>query len=356
MIADALILIVEDDPISRKVLSKIVGKLCRIKLAQDGEEALRMIREEKPDLILTDILMPRMDGLELLHSLKADLVYRNISVILITVKNDDEHIQKGFEEGAVDYVRKPFSAVELEARLKTHLNLANAYKKLEQQNLSLKWMLRDIKDIGVALSEDIKIPINLLGSSLRALQTPNGVQDSALVLEQSIETVQRVHNMVDDLEKYLDVAGEHASDEVVDLNEIVGEALRNLDYEIQKTKSQIEVQVLPRVEGNRIQYLHVFQNIISNALKYKDPTKEFSLKIGFEKTHWGDEIFVQDNGVGVPNEIKQRLSGSDARCVVGSEIGLTLCKRILVRYGASMRIEEKKGKGTTIFLRFERYF
>lgn len=106
--------------------------------ASGGEEALELLKTEEIDLILLDIMMPVLDGYEVCKKLKANEKTAAIPVIFLTAKVDVDSLSKGFELGAVDYVTKPFHANELLARVKTHLQLANANKELKHLNAALE--------------------------------------------------------------------------------------------------------------------------------------------------------------------------------------------------------------------------
>ncbi len=125
------ILAVDDSEINLDIL---VGILKRYDLipALSGEEALEILQKETVDLILLDVLMPEMDGFEVCRRIKADERIRDIPVIFITVKSSEQDIQQCFELGVVDYVAKPFNAIELLARVKTHLKLHSYQVRLEE--------------------------------------------------------------------------------------------------------------------------------------------------------------------------------------------------------------------------------
>ncbi|NOQ35597.1 MAG: response regulator [Methylococcaceae bacterium] len=106
--------------------------------ARNGVEALELIKFQEFDLILLDIMMPEMDGFQVCTKLKENEKTRAIPIIFLTAKVDVDSIAEGFELGAVDYVTKPFHANELLARVKTHLQLANANKELKELNAALK--------------------------------------------------------------------------------------------------------------------------------------------------------------------------------------------------------------------------
>ena len=127
------ILVVDDTLQNIQVLGTILrDKGYQVLVAQDGLQALKAVETSLPDLILLDVMMPGLDGFETCKRLKAAERTRSIPVIFLTAMTEGEDVVKGFTLGAVDYVTKPFSAVELLARVNTHLTLYNLQRNLEQ--------------------------------------------------------------------------------------------------------------------------------------------------------------------------------------------------------------------------------
>ncbi len=122
-----LVLIVDDVETNIEVLANLLSEQSyQIAFATSGEQALAMVQDLDPELILLDIMMPGMDGLEVCRRLKHSRETRETPIIFLTARTEIEDIVKGFEAGAVDYVTKPFQSVELLARVRTHLELKEA--------------------------------------------------------------------------------------------------------------------------------------------------------------------------------------------------------------------------------------
>lgn len=122
----AKILIAEDEEMVREFLEHVLQKEgFSVVLAADGEMAFALAKDERPDLILMDVLMPHMDGFEVLHRLKDTPELRAIPVIMLTAKSADTDIMIGFDMGATDYLPKPFSPVELLARVRRAIRDTN---------------------------------------------------------------------------------------------------------------------------------------------------------------------------------------------------------------------------------------
>lgn len=139
------ILIVDDSALNLKIISGLLGDEYEVYTAANGEAAISLASEKAPDLILLDVIMPGMDGLAVCRFLKGQTATADIPIIFITVVSEPKDIVKALEAGGQDYITKPFSELELKARVKTHLELRasrealKAYaSELEEKNLELK--------------------------------------------------------------------------------------------------------------------------------------------------------------------------------------------------------------------------
>lgn len=150
--AQKLILIVDDTPLNIGVISGALKDSYKTKVATNGEKALALASaEEKPDLILLDIMMPGMDGYEVCSRLKADPATSEIPVIFLTGQTSAEEETRGFEVGAVDYVHKPFSPAVVKARVRSHILLREARAQLASQLLALNTELEMARQIQLSI-------------------------------------------------------------------------------------------------------------------------------------------------------------------------------------------------------------
>ena len=147
-----LILIVDDTPLNIGVISGALKDSYKTKVATNGEKALALASaEEKPDLILLDIMMPGMDGYEVCSRLKADPVTSEIPIIFLTGQTSAEDETRGFEVGAVDYVHKPFSPAVVKARVRSHILLREARAQLACQLQALNTELEMARQIQLSI-------------------------------------------------------------------------------------------------------------------------------------------------------------------------------------------------------------
>lgn len=142
------VLLVDDEPTNLRVLKQVLGDTYRLVFAKNGAQAIKLANQDSPDLILMDIMMPEMTGLEACTRLKADLATRSIPIIFITALNDELDEAAGFEVGAVDYITKPISPAVVTARVKTHLSLvqANELRETRQQIIQCLGRASEYKD------------------------------------------------------------------------------------------------------------------------------------------------------------------------------------------------------------------
>jgi len=120
--ASQRILVADDDPITARFLASLLeSEGYQVLLAEDGDQAVALAREHRPDLILCDLVMPYRDGFEVLRALRSDGAHTRVPVIILSMKDREEDIVRGLEEGAEDYVIKPFHARELLVRIRKHL-------------------------------------------------------------------------------------------------------------------------------------------------------------------------------------------------------------------------------------------
>ncbi len=133
------ILIVDDVPKNLQVLINILKEEdYRVAVASSGPQAITMVKENKPDLILLDIIMPDMDGYDVCRELKASPDSKDIPIIFLTAKAETENVVDAFREGAVDYVTKPFNSIELLSRVKTHIAVKQSRDTIMRMNEKLK--------------------------------------------------------------------------------------------------------------------------------------------------------------------------------------------------------------------------
>lgn len=155
-LSESNVLVVDDTEVNVDILVNALANDYEVIVAMSGEEALEVMAEEVPDLVLLDIVMPGLDGYEICRLMKKSERLAKVPVIFLTSLSEVENKTKGFELGAVDYITKPFETLEVKARVKTHLSLLRATRELENQKTNLEQKVSE-RTWELALTRDVTI-------------------------------------------------------------------------------------------------------------------------------------------------------------------------------------------------------
>lgn len=330
------ILVVDD--ISKNL--QVVGTILRnegyhVMPATSGLQALERVSAQPPDLILLDLMMPEMDGLEVCSRLKADPFTRQIPVIFLTASNEMDHLMKGFEAGAVDYITKPFNAPELLARVRTHLELKHARERLREMNEEKNEFM------GIA-AHDLRNPLSAIQGYAEMI-----IEDAQSLAHRDLEgNGQRIREaakrMTEMVQNFLDANRIERGE--LKLNMAISD-LSPLLQSVLETQSphatakgqmiQLELPPTPTLALADVSItLQVFENLVSNAVKYSPPGKKIFVRL---KAEAGVVRFeVEDQGPGLSKEDQKKLFGKFARLSAkptGGEhstgLGLSIVKRLV---------------------------
>lgn len=175
-----LILIVDDGPANIRMLEILLSaENYKTVSATNGTQALEIVREITPDLILLDVMMPGMDGFETCKKLREEESMQNIPIIFLSAKTDADDIVQGFKLGAIDYITKPFNRIELLARVKTHVELKRSREDLNRSYMDLKNSQEKIIELErrnsilamvATANHEINQPLTVLSGSLYLLE------------------------------------------------------------------------------------------------------------------------------------------------------------------------------------------
>ena len=178
--ASGRILVVDDQPANLRVVSSLLSRHgYEVQTAPDGAEALVMLQERQPDLLLLDMLMPNMDGFALLAEIKQNPDLLRLPVVFLTVAQDRELLLRAFDAGAVDYVTKPFMPEELLARVNAHVGLKQTRDRLER-------IARERQELVNLVAHDLKNPLSSIWFA----------SDMLIKNETKPERIPRYHKMI----------------------------------------------------------------------------------------------------------------------------------------------------------------
>lgn len=196
------ILIVDDNTKNIQVLANTLSDLYEIEYTTDGNDAISWIKTEAFDLILLDIMMPKINGFQVCETIRKDESFKDIPIIFLTAKTDIDSIVKGFKIGGQDYITKPFNDEELKERIKTHLELKKSKEKLADVN---KWLKKEVESKTVELRDaynELKVldiaKDEFLSLVCHELRTPlNGIMGFTDIIKSLIDS--------DELMEYIDI-------------------------------------------------------------------------------------------------------------------------------------------------------
>lgn len=156
-VREKLILVVDDNKDNVDLIEEILTEegIGSVLVASSGPEALSIINERMPDLVLLDIMMPDMDGYSVCRTLKNSEETSDIPIIMVTAKTTAEDLRRGFEVGAFDYIKKPFEEVELISRVQSALKLKQSRDELKKKNIGLSYLTQQYRAAIDALKQEI---------------------------------------------------------------------------------------------------------------------------------------------------------------------------------------------------------
>jgi len=281
------ILIVDDMPANLGVLTSHLERQGYMAVvAQGGEEGIERARFVRPDLILLDVMMPGLDGFETCRQLKATPATRDIPVVFMTGLTDTSDKLTGFAVGGVDYVTKPLDGAEVLARIDTHLTLYGLRQRLEEQNEKMQAeivarreteaaLLRsntELEQLAYVASHDMQEPLRMVASYLQIVaQRYKGQLDADAdeFIGYAVDGAKRMQALINDLLAYSRVGTKARPFEPIDCNRVLDIALGNLTVAIAESGANVTRGPLPVLMGDPSQLLQLFQNLVSNAIKFK---------------------------------------------------------------------------------------
>jgi signal transduction histidine kinase len=348
------ILWAEDNADMRDYVRRLLVDRYDVTAVRDGATALAAAFVERPDLVLTDVMMPGLDGFGLLRELRADERTRTIPVILLSARAGEESALEGLEAGADDYLVKPFSARELLARVRTHLDLASLRC---QWALELEAANKELEAFSYSVSHDLRAPLrSVQGFSMILLEkfSPEIPAEARGLLERVIGGAKLMDQLIEDLLRLSRLGQQALSKHPVDLRALVQDVLQELRREQDRREVTVEVGDLPACIGDRALLRQVFVNLLSNAFKFTRHKDKPTVQVGCRE-HDGETVyFVRDNGAGFQMRYAGKLFGVFQRLHTreqfeGTGVGLTIVDRIIRRHGGRIWAEAEVDKGAVFY-------
>lgn len=355
------VIVVDDTPANLQLLTGMLKERgYKVRPVPSGKLALQAAKNDPPDLILLDIMMPEMDGYEVCERLKADEKLREISVIFISALNETMDKVRAFGVGGVDYVTKPFQFEEVAARVSAHLELHRQRRKLKENYEQLR-RLEELRDNLVHMVvHDLRNPLTGISGFLDlalALEKETLTEDGLEYLQTAKQSTTAVIDMVNAV---LDVSKIEAGEMKLhlvecDLVRIASDLMSGMQSLKEAREMILDAPPSPVTvvaDGNLL--LRVIQNLLGNALKFTP--SDGRIRLGIEPDENRVCVRVRDNGPGIPMEYRERIfekfgqvEARANRQKFSTGLGLTFCKLAVEAHGGSIGVESEVGKGSTFW-------
>jgi signal transduction histidine kinase/GGDEF domain-containing protein len=364
------ILVVDDEKEIRDFLLKALTRLTgfHVELAETGEEALKKIEQEKFDLVLTDLKMPNIDGLQLVTEIAKSKP--EILTVLMTGHGTIDSALEAMKKGASDYLTKPLILEEMIVRLQKVLDerqrfvrLKDFIAQLEKANQELK-RLDEMKSEFVSVaSHELRTPLATIKNAVQLLLKGktgeiNEAQTKFLsIAERNINRLTNILNNVLDLSR-IESGKIRMKFEELDLTAVIEFILSSLKHQADVKSIQFKMDVpadLPSVLGDREKLEQILTNLIGNAIKFTPEGGEVSVSAKpFHEEKNRVVISVRDSGIGIPKDYLEKVfekfyqvEGSLHRSVSGTGLGLAITKGLVETHQGKIWAESEVGKGTT---------
>ncbi len=361
------ILVADDNADMREYIVGLLGAHWDVEVVGDGRAALASALAHPPSLVLSDMMMPHMDGVALLSALRADERTRSVPVVLLSARAGEEAVIEGLETGADDYVVKPFSARELLSRVRSHLAMARVRREATETAKALAEtrarLLMDVERknkeldaFSYSVSHDLRAPLRSIdGFSQALLEEQGGNLDETghSYLRRVRTAAQRMGELIDDLLQLSRVDRAELRSERVNLSEMAGSVAELIRKSEPGRAVEFVVQPGIVADGDARLLRIVLENLLGNAWKFTSKAERATIEFGAEDREQLRSFFVRDNGAGFDPKHATRLFAPFQRLhshadFPGTGIGLATVRRIIHRHGGEVRAEAAVGEGATI--------
>lgn len=247
--------------------------------------------------------------------------------------------------------------IDITQRKKAEDKLLKAHRELEQKAIELKQSNDELEQFAYVASHDLQEPLRMVASYTQLLARRYKDQldeDANDFINYAVDGAQRMQQLLNDLLQFSRVGTRSKPFERTNLEEVVNNALQNLEKFIEENQAEITVESpLPVLSADKLQLTQLFQNLVHNAIKFRDDERP-TVRIEAEEQDVNWQFSVSDNGVGIDKKhqdrifmIFQRLHSRNE--YEGSGIGLAICKKIVERHGGDIWVESAPGEGTTFY-------
>ncbi|MCL1863233.1 MAG: response regulator [Defluviitaleaceae bacterium] len=355
-----VVLVVDDNNISLEIAAHA---LCdyTVHTAESGKKMFELISQEAPSLILLDILLSDTDGWALIKTLKSDEETENIPVIFLTEENDMESELRALQEGAVDYIKKPFFPEILKKRVELQLLLQRQKREIIDAS--------DAKTEFIAImSHEMRTPLNaIIGLSEMSLETPGTNHAKLLNIKRAGTTLLDIIDDLLDVSKIESGKFEFVESEYDTANMINDAVAQSVLFRNEKDIKFILTMCKnfpAKLYGDELRVKQILNNLLSNAFKYtKEGSVELKIALTREQNSAWVSFVVKDTGIGIKDDslgsvfdaYTQADMGAN-RKIMGTGLGLPIAQKLSKMMDGEIIAESEYGKGSTFSVTVRQLF
>jgi two-component system, sensor histidine kinase and response regulator len=358
------ILVVDDQPINVHLLKRMLEREnMEVRTAQSGQECLDQVEQETPDVILLDVMMPGMDGIEVCQRLKQSEDFKAIPIIFISARSSKEGRLEGLDSGAVDYITKPIDLDETLARIRTQLR----FLEINRQNIELQTRLGEARRVATigAITRGLAHNLNnLLGVAVGYVDLIKTFYDQPAMVQKNTAMLDRAVMRIVDLVKQVSYVAleNHVPTSPIALRELLENAVARYqqDYQV-NVPIEIVADEAALIKTNPEVMEDAIARVLINAWEsYGDrPENERRIVLTGKLAdgHGKRELLVtvEDNGRGIDPSIRDSVFEpfTSSKRTVGTGMGLTVARHCLRNLGGQMQLDDRPGGGTRATMRHD---
>lgn len=350
------LLIADDDEPSRRLLRDIFRKQgYRVTEAHNGEEALAAVKDELPDAILLDIMMPKLDGLEVCRRLKNDSRTNPIPVLLVTALHERDDRLAGMACGANDFITKPVDTEEVLLRVRNAVRL----KRLRDELDNLLRMRETLSDMIV---HDIRNPLLAIRLTALRIASAHASETTKPLAQAILGQTEQIDRFICDL---LDVSRMEQATfrptcKSVDLSLLARTAAENLRTQAEERRLRIRVlcpKAPCKADVDEKLIVRLLENLLNNAIKYAPAGSDVSIRVcPKDDSDPAHRLFVEDEGPGVPMDYRETifdkyvcLQDADSS-VHQTGLGLAFCRMVAEAHGGRVYVTDRPPHGSAFIV------
>jgi signal transduction histidine kinase len=362
------ILVVDDEPEMQRYLKAMLEADYNVYQAGDGEAGLAAARELKPDIVLLDLMLPKIDGLAVCATLKRREAIDGMKIVMLTARIDDEAKLRALDNGADDFLTKPFSSLEIKTRLRNLVETGKLERDLKVRNNDLEQVLRKLREteaqllhseklnslgtMAAGLLHEINNPINFANTAFTlvlrnpALEADHDLKEMIVDIHDGFR---RIQTIVSDL-RLFSAPTKAESRKPFRMSTAVQHALRFTASERSGIEIKTELPNVDMVVGNESQIVQVLVNLLLNAaraIRRQQVERRGSISVSGHIS--GDRLLmrVRDNGCGIAPDRLTRIFDpfyTTGDVGVGTGLGLSISHSIINGHGGTLAVKSEEGE------------